>query len=406
MENRKKTELLAPAGNLTMLRTAIHHGADAVYFGIDKLNLRALAKNFNLENLKDIVDECHASNVKAHLTVNSIVFENELNDIDLIIKSAKNSGVDIIICWDTAVIRKCAEYEMPFCISTQASVSNSAAAKFYKNLGAKRIVLARECTLENIKDIKSKVDIEIETFVHGAMCIAVSGRCFMSHHLFGRSANKGECLQPCRREYTIHDNEEANKSMVLGSDYILSPKDLCMVEFVDEMIEAGIDSFKIEGRKRSPEYVQKAVSIYRQAIDLYYDGNLTPEVKKNYLTELDKVYNRGFSAGFYFDVPGAKEYAEIYGSRASTQKVFLGKVLNYYKKSQIVHIRIDAGEFKKGDAIYIIGETTGVVELKPEIFYKDETESEIALQGDTITFACNERVRERDQVYKIVNLRK
>jgi putative protease len=398
----KKPELLAPAGNITMLRTAIQSGANAVYFGLDKLNLRALARNFNQDNLKDVVAECHEANVQAHLTVNAIVFEDELKAVDEVLLSAKDAGVDMIICWDTAVIQKCVEYGLPFCISTQASVSNSSSAAFYKSLGAKRIVLARECSLEMIKEIKSKVDIEIETFVHGAMCIAVSGRCFMSHHLFGRSANKGECLQPCRREYTIHDNEEENKSMILGSDYVLSPKDLCMIEFIDELIEAGIDSFKVEGRKRSPEYILKVISSYRNAIDLYFDGALTPEKKKEYLAELEKVYNRGFSAGFYFDVPGANEYAQIYGSRATTEKVFIGRVLNYYKKSRVAYIKLEAGELKEGETIYIMGETTGAVELKLGAFFNEEKPAVNAVQGDKITFNCEQLVRERDHVYKVV----
>ncbi len=402
MSGIKKPELLAPAGNITMLRTAIKSGADAVYFGIDKLNLRALARNFNIDNLSDVVAECHAAGVKAHLTVNSIVYENELNDIDEVLSAAKKAGVDMIICWDSSVIQKCAEYELPFCISTQASVSNSSSALFYKKMGASRIVLARECSLEQIKEIKQKADIEIETFVHGAMCIAVSGRCFMSHHLFGRSANKGECLQPCRREYTVYDNEEENKSLVVGKDYILSPKDLCMVEFIDELIEAGIDSFKIEGRKRSPEYIHKVVSTYRKAIDLYFEGGLTPEIKKEFLAELEKVYNRGFSAGFYFDVPGAEEYAQIYGSRASTEKVFIGRVINYYKKSRVVYVKLEAGELKKGDTLYIMGETTGVAEIKLDSFFNEETPAESAVQGDKITFACEQLVRERDHVYKVV----
>lgn len=404
--NIKKPELLAPAGNITMLRTAINAGANAVYFGLDRLNLRALARNFNQDNLGDVVAECHASNVKAHLTVNSIVFEDEIKSIDEVLKSAKDANVDMIICWDAAVIQKCAEYNIPFCISTQASVSNSSAAAFYKKLGAERIVLARECSLEMIKEIKSKVGIEIETFVHGAMCIAVSGRCFMSHHLFGRSANKGECLQPCRREYTIHDNEEENKSMVLGSDYVLSPKDLCMIEFIDELIEAGIDSFKIEGRKRSPEYILKVISSYRQAIDLYFEGGLTPEKKKEYLTELEKVYNRGFSAGFYFDVPGGEEYAQIYGSRATTEKVFIGRVINYYKKSKVAYVKLEAGDLKEGDTIYIMGETTGVAELKLGPFFKEEEPAQTAIQGDKITFQCGQLVRERDHVYKVISRKK
>lgn len=400
---KKKPEILAPAGDWRMLTTAVGSGADAVYFGVEKLNMRAKARNFRLDELPNIVEFCKEKNVDTHLTLNTIVYESELNELDEVVKSAKNAGIDLIICWDLSVIQKCKEYEIPFCISTQASISNSASAKFYKDLGAKRIVLARECTLDQIKKIRSETDIEIEAFVHGAMCVAVSGRCFISHHVFGKSANRGECVQPCRREYNIKDNDQ-NFDLVIGDDYVLSPKDLCSIEFIEQLIEIGIDSFKIEGRKRSPEYIAKVVSVYRKAVDLYSEGKLTDEIKKNFFDELGKVYNRGFSSGFYFGTPSGDDYAVKYGSVATTKKVYLGKVVNFFKKSSIVHIKLDAGDLNSGDEIYIIGETTGVVELKMSSFVKDEVEITHADKEDDVTFYSEKLVRPRDQVYKIVEV--
>ncbi|MEJ5351632.1 MAG: peptidase U32 family protein [Melioribacteraceae bacterium] len=399
---KNKPELLAPAGDWSMLNAAIKAGADAIYFGIETLNMRAMAKNFELKDLKEISSICKKNKIKSHLTLNTIIFENELDELDRIILAAKENGIDMIIGWDLSVLQKCKEYEMPFCVSTQASISNSEAAKFYKNLGAKRIVLARECTLDKITEIKNKVDIEIETFIHGAMCIAVSGRCFMSHEVFNKSANRGECLQPCRREYEIYDKDE-KFSLRIGDGYVLSPKDLCTVDFIDKLIEAKIDAFKIEGRKRSPEYIYKVVSVYRNAIDLYFENKLTDEIKTKFTEELSKVYNRGFSKGFYFGTPGTESYANAYGSIATTRKVYVGKVLNYYKKNKIAYIKIEANDLNIGDSIYIIGNTTGVVELKIEEMMREENKIIKAEKGFDITFPCKELVRENDKVYKIIS---
>jgi len=397
-----KPEILAPVGNRKMLVTAVKSGADAIYFGIDKLNMRAKAKNFTLENLTDVVDYCHKHNVDAHLTVNSIVYENELDELREIIEAGKAAGVDLFIAWDLGAIQLLKEYDVPFCVSTQASIANSGSAQFYKDLGAKRIVLARECTLEQIKGIKEKVDIEIETFVHGAMCVAVSGRCFMSHHAFGQSANRGECIQNCRREYEIYD-KRGDVSFLIGEDYVMSPKDLNTIEFIDLLIEAGIDSFKIEGRKRSPEYIATVISVYRRAIDLYFEGKLTPEIKKEMFVELETVYNRGFSSGFYFGTPSGEDYSVGSGNQATTKKVYVGKILNYYKKSKIAHALLQAEGLKLDDKIYIIGNSTGTIEVSVESLMKDEKFIESAAKGEDVTFTCNETVRLNDQIYKIVN---
>ncbi len=395
-----KPELMAPAGDATMLTTAVNAGADAVYFGVGKLNMRAKAKNFSLNELTEISDFCNSRNVKSYLTLNTIIYEDEIEEIENIILQAKENKIDKIICWDLGAVELCNKYNMPFCISTQASISNSISLELYKRLGASRIVLARECSLEEIKKIRAKTELEIEAFIHGAMCIAVSGRCFMSHHLFDKSANRGECVQPCRREFKVVD-ESINKELIIGDDYILSPKDLCTIEFIDKLIEAGIDSFKIEGRKRSPEYVHKVVSVYRRAIDLYFENKLTAKIKRNFLEELNEVYNRGFSTGFYFDMPSSNDYSEIYGSKASTRKQYLGKVVNYFKQAKAAHIIIETGKINSGDKIYIIGPTTGVAELIISEMKIDENFIQQAAKGDSITIKCKETVRPRDAVYLV-----
>jgi U32 family peptidase len=399
----KKPELLAPAGNWTMLNTAIKSGANAVYFGVKQLNMRAAAGNFDVNELPEIVKYCADVNVKTHLTLNTIVYENELEQLDEIVKAAKSAGIEMIICWDMSVIRKCMEHKVNFCISTQASISNSFALKFYEEIGTTRVVLARECTLEKIQEIKSKAKIEIETFIHGAMCVAVSGRCFMSHDMFGKSANRGECLQPCRREFEVRDLDQ-DGTLILGEDYVMSPKDLCSIEFIDKIIEAGVDSLKIEGRKRAPEYISKVVSSYRKAIDYYFENKLTDEVKQELKQELNKVYNRGFSSGFYFGQPSTDAFANIYGSAASARKVYVGRVTNYFQKINVVQIKTEADSLSIGDSIYFIGETTGVLEKRITSLLFDTKEVQTVDKGQNVTFRCDERIRVNDKVYKIINL--
>jgi putative protease len=394
---------MAPAGDWTMLRAAVKAGADAVYFGVDKLNMRAKAKNFSIEELPEVSKFCRSKKVKSYLTLNTIVFEDELNEADKIISAAKKAKIDRIICSDLSVVELCNKNKIPFCISTQSSISNSLAASVYKKLGAVRIVLARECSLEEIKKIRANTDLEIEAFVHGAMCIAVSGRCFMSHHLFGQSANRGDCIQPCRREYEVYDTA-VQKSLLIGDDYVLSPKDLCTIEFIDQLIEAGIDSFKIEGRKRAPEYVATTVSVYRKAIDLYFKEKLTTEKKKEFLNELETVYNRGFSTGFYFGKPSSEDYAGVEGSKATTRKVYVGRVLNYFKKPKAAHVLLESGKLKVNDKLLIIGETTGLIEVVLNKMIVEENSSKSAQKGDEVTFVTSELVRRNDKVYLVEHL--
>lgn len=306
-----KPELICPAGSWSNLVTAVDSGADAVYFGIRGLNMRAGADNFDILELPKIMNYLHERGKKGFLTVNVIIMDHELQKMEKILTKAKEAGVDAVILWDMAVLAKAKELGLTVHLSTQAGVSNERAVAFYAGLGVRRIVLARECTLEQIKGVtraieEKNIPCQIEAFVHGAMCVSVSGRCFMSAYTFGTSANRGRCKQPCRREFEIKDKKETRRGQseyVLGNDYVLSPKDLCTIEFIDQLIEAGIHSFKIEGRMRSVEYGKMVISAYRKAIDAYFEGGLTPQLKAELKEQVETVYNRGFSPGFYFGSP-------------------------------------------------------------------------------------------------------
>ena len=313
-----KPFILAPAGNLTSLKAAIDAGCDEIYFGVKGFNMRQNAGNFSVSDFSKIKKMCSQKHVRAFLALNITIYEHELRKAETIIQKAKESAMNAIICWDMAVAGLCEKHKMPFHLSTQASISNyaalSEAKRHYPHL--QRVVLARECSLEDVRQIIKKIhhnnlNVEVETFVHGAMCVSVSGRCFMSHHLFGKSANRGECLQPCRREYEVLllDPEEQN-GLVLGKDFVMSPKDLCCLPFIEKLVDAGISSFKIEGRNRSPEYVATVVAAYRDVIDFYWKhqedirkkGALSKEydtLKEKKMKSLEKVYNRGFSSAFY-----------------------------------------------------------------------------------------------------------
>ncbi len=394
----RKPELMAPAGDRTMLTAAVQNGADAVYFGIDKLNMRAKADNFTLRQLPAIVKYCHDHKVNAYLTLNTIVYEHELKSLDRIIIAAKKAGIDMIIAWDLAVIERCKKHKIPFCVSTQASLSNSDALKFMKKIRARRVVLARECSLKDIKKIRKKTKLELEAFIHGAMCVAVSGRCFLSHEMFGKSANRGECYQSCRREYEMKDTK-LDQSIVVGSDYILSSKDLCTIGCIDRLIEAGIDAFKIEGRKRSPEYVAMVTAVYRKAIDLHFEKKLTGEIKRQLTEELKTVYNKGFTDGFYFQKPGADSFAEAEGNEATQKKFYAGKVLNYFRKSGIVHVLIETGNVSTNDTVLIIGPTTGIIRLNIQGIVIDGEKVRKAESGENCTFPCPEKARAGDRLY-------
>lgn len=411
---RKKPELMAPAGCQISLRAALDAGCDAVYFGLEKNNMRRRAKNFSVKDLLRIVQMCHSRGVKAYLTLNTIIYEKEILKIKKVIEKAKKAKVDAIICWDFSVIKEAKKRKIPVFISTQMSVSNSESILFfYKNLGIKRFVLARECSLKDIKTIKKNLwkalgrkanSIEIETFIHGAMCVSISGRCFLSEFQFGESANRGKCLQPCRREYLIKEKEEGGE-YILGEDYVLSPKDLCTLPFIEKLIEVGISSFKIEGRNRSPEYVASSVSVYKEAIDFYFrnkrKNNFEREfslLKQKLLKRLAKVYNKGFSAGFFMGKP-IGEWARMYGSNAKTRKEYIGIVTHYYSKAKVAEMKIQSSGFKIGDEIMFQGKTTGVFSQIARSIEIDHSSAHRAKRGMCVALKIEKIVRKNDKVY-------
>jgi len=390
----KKYELLAPAGNFAMLVTAINAGADAVYFGLKDFSMRATAKNFSVKDLDKIEEICKEKKVKKYLTLNTIIYNNEIKKIEKIIKKVKNR-IDAIICWDFAVIQLCKKYNIPFFISTQASVSNIKTAKFYKNLGAKRIILARELNLKQIKEI-SKI-IDIECFAHGAMCVAISGRCFTSQFLFNKSANRGECFHPCRRSYHVKD-EEGNELKVTNNK-IFSAKDLCTLPFIEKMKKSGITSFKIEGRNREPRYVDTVVRIYRKALD----NKLTQKEIQKLIRELKRIYNKGFSSGFYFGIPNVNDFSTVEHNASKEKKHYVGKVIHYFTKIKVASIKL-VSELKIGDNIIIIGEKTGLKKSKIEHMEINKKLVQIGKKSEEIALKLS-KVKKNDKVYVIKKIK-
>lgn len=387
----KKFELLAPAGDFPMMISAINAGADAVYFGLKEFSMRANAGNFTLKELDRINEICKPEKIRKYLTINTIIYENEIPKLEEIFKKLKGK-VDAVICWDFSVINLCKKYKIPFHISTQASVSNSESAKFYKKLGAKRIVLARELNLKQIKEI-SKF-IEVECFAHGAMCVAVSGRCFTSQFLFGKSANRGECIHPCRRSYIVKDKQEGYE-LELQNDKVMSAKDLCTLPFIEKLKSSGITSFKIEGRNRDARYVDTVVRIYRKALDKKLSKN---EIEES-LNELKKVYNKGFSSGFYLGLPTSDDFAKIEHSASTEKKHFVGKIKKYLPKIGVAIINL-VSELKKGDEITIIGNKTGIVKTKVQSMEINKKKVEKAVKGNEIGIKTP-FARKNDEVYVI-----
>jgi len=399
--NNTKVELMSPAGDWASLRTAVKYGADSVYFGVKDLNMRKEAGNFDLLELDKITEFLHKHGKKGYLAINTIVYDNELGKVEKILKKAKRVKIDAVILWDMGALNIARDLGLRVHLSTQASVSNFSAVRSYNALGVKRIVLARECGFEDIKNIitsikKENIDCEIETFVHGAMCVSISGRCFLSLQSFSKSANRGECLQPCRRKYLITDMEEQGNEYILGEDYILSPRDLCAVSFIDRLIKIGISSFKIEGRMRNPEYVKETASTYRAAIDAVYENKFTAGLKKALREKLLSVYNKGFTDGFYWGIPddtGAGPAQNKY------EKIFLGEVANFYSRKKAAAINVMYRGIKIGDEIAIYGKSTPLsiakvkelqVARKPVAFAEKGTQAGVKLPF---------KVRRKDKVF-------
>lgn len=407
---RNKPELISPAGDRASMRAALDAGADAIYFGAEGFNMRAASRGFGPGEFGGIARLCRSHGAKAYLALNSVVYDAEIEAVDAVIAAARNAGMDAVICWDPAVIDACRRHGMPIHLSTQASVSNFESLRFYAALGAKMVVLARELDLEQASSIAARIEAEqlpvtIECFVHGAMCVAVSGRCFLSQGLFGRSANRGECVQPCRRTYSITDTEEGF-GLELGADYVMSPKDLCTITFLDRLVDAGIGAFKIEGRNRSPEYVATTTAAYSRAIDFIAGHRLDEGFETAYrqlaaelVAELERVYNRGFSNGFYFGRP-AGDWARHHGSVATETKAYVGIVRNYFPKAGVAEILVHSRGLMAGETLSIQGPATGLVTVRDGEFHRDDAPAATIARGDTFTVRCG-RVRKNDKVYAL-----
>lgn len=402
----KKPEILSPVQDKISLVAAIDAGADAVYFGVKGLNMRAGAKNFSLSDIKSVVDICHDSGVKAYLALNTIIYEGELDRVVKVLKSAKKAKIDAVICWDMAVLSEAMRLRIPVHLSTQASSANSSSAEFFRKQGVSRIIFARECSLSQLKKIMKKTSVEVETFVHGAMCVSVSGRCFLSQEVFAKSANRGECLQPCRRKYLIKDIEEMHE-FELGEDYVMSPKDLCTLPFIEKLIDAEIDSFKIEGRNRSPEYVKTVTSAYRTAVDYYVEnkskkgfGKGFSKLKKKLIKDVESVYNRGFSSGFFLGKP-MNEWCKKYGSKAKKKKIHVGKVVHFYKKIGVAEVKLEARGIEIGDKLMFQGPTTGVVTIEVKSIEMDHGKVKSGKKGELVAVKTDKVVRKNDKVFVV-----
>ena len=364
---------MAPAGNFECLQAAIQGGADSVYFGVGRLNMRShSANNFAPEDLKEVVRICRENGVKSYLTLNIVLYQEDLEPMRQVLDAAREAGVSAIIASDMAAIQYCREIGLEVHISTQLSISNVEALKFYAGF-ADVVVLARELNLHQVRDIYDTIVregikgpsgelVRIEMFAHGALCMAISGKCYLSLHEYGASANRGSCYQLCRRGYEVTDLETGNQLLV-DNKYIMSPKDLCTVEFMDKITESGVRVFKIEGRARSAEYVKRCASCYRIAADAVEKGEFTAELAAGLKEELAQVFNRGFWDGYY---QGARlgEWSAVYGSQATRRKVYCGKVSNWFDKIGVAEISVEATDIRTGDELMVIGATTGVVEFK------------------------------------------
>ncbi len=406
-----KMELMAPAGNFESLQAALDNGADSVYFGVEQLNMRARASiNFTLEDLPEITRRCEEKNVRSYLTLNTIIYDHDLSLIKTLLKKAKEAGITAVIASDQAVIASARGMGVAVHISTQLNVTNIETVKFY-SLFAETMVLSRELSLRQVKKITGAIQkeqikgpsgklVEIEIFGHGALCMAVSGKCYLSLHSYNSSANRGACKQNCRKKYTVID-QETGFEIELDNEYMMSPKDLCTIDFLDEVMEAGVQVLKIEGRGRAPEYVATVIKAYREAIDSYYAGTYTKEKVAIWMEELNKVYNRGFWSGYYL---GQKlgEWSKISGSAASQKKVYLGKGVHYFPKSGIAEFLIEAYDLNQGDRILITGPTTGAQELVVDAMYVNDLLRDNAFKGDNCTLKIPFRVRKNDKLYKLV----
>jgi putative protease len=412
MKRREDFELLAPAGSYESLTAAGQGGADAIYFGIEQLNMRARSSaNFTAEDLPQIVARSREMGMKAYITVNTVVYNHELIQMRKIIDLAVKHGVDAIIASDQSVLQYCLSTGARVHLSTQLNISNIETLKFYSNF-ADVAVLARELNLEQVLEMSRAIELEgitgpsgkpvqLEMFVHGALCMAISGKCYLSLHEHNQSANRGNCYQVCRRGYTVSDKDR-EVELDIDNEYIMSPKDLKTIHFLNKVLDAGVSILKIEGRARSAEYVKTVVNCYNEAIHAYVDGSFTREKIEIWDKQLASVFNRGFWDGYYLG-QRLGEWSEEYGSRATLKKVHTGKVTNYFSRIGVAEVLIETGKLQVGDTIVIIGPTTGVVEIEVKELRVNEINCQTASKGDRCSLPIEQAIRRSDKVYKLVS---
>ncbi len=407
---KKKIELLAPVGSFDCLQAAINAGADAIYFGVEQLNMRTRSANsFSISDIKAISRQCKSNGIKAYITLNTVMYEHDMQLLQLILKEVKKNNIDAVIASDLAVMEYCNELKIPLHISTQANVSNIKAVQFYSRF-ADVVVLARELTLKQVEGITKEITrkkitgisgkpLQIEVFVHGALCMAISGKCYLSLHAQNASANRGACIQNCRRPYKVTDIE-TNEELIIDNEYIMSPKDLCTIDILDNLLSSGVDVLKIEGRSKGADYVYTVTQCYREALQAIEDGTYTPEKIEDWKKRLSKVYNRGFWEGYYL---GRKlgEWTENPGSAATEKKIYLGKGSKYYPQINVAEFIIESGKLKIGDTMMITGPDCGMVKNKIVTLRVNGIESTEAVKGDKITFPFAAKVTKNDKLYKI-----
>ncbi len=407
----ERLEIMAPAGNFECLQAAIQGGADSVYFGVGNLNMRShSANNFAVEDLPEVCRICREAGIKSYLTVNITFYNEDLEPMRQLLKAARQAGVTAVIASDMAAIIEARRLGIEVHISTQLSISNTESLRFYAQF-ADVIVLARELTLFQVKDIHEAIVregikgpsgnlVRIELFCHGALCMAVSGKCYLSLHAHNASANRGSCYQVCRRSYLVTDTDDGNQ-LEIDNKYIMSPKDLCTIEFMDRIIDAGVTVFKIEGRARSGEYVKTAARAYRDAADAVQNGTYTAEYGTELKARLATVFNRGFWDGYYL---GAKmgEWSDVYGNKATRTKKYIGKITNWFEKLGVAEVQIETGEISVGDPVIISGPTTGVLEFDIPEIRVDLKPVQTARKGDLCSIPCKTKLRRSDKIFLFV----
>ncbi len=408
---KKDIQVLSPVGSYETLQAAIKAGADAVYFGVGNLNMRSRSTaNFTVEDLAEIVKICKNNNVNSYLAVNTVIYDHEMDTMKKLVDAAKKSKLTAIIASDQSVMSYAHSIGVQVNASTQLNISNIEAVKFYAQF-VDVIVLARELNLKQVKEIvdqikKEKITgpmgelIKIEIFVHGALCMAISGKCYMSLHTYNHSANRGACLQVCRRAYELTDKETGDK-LEIDNEYIMSPQDLCTIEFIDKILDAGVSILKIEGRARPPEYVKTVTTCYKEAVNEYIKGTYTLKKAKVWKKKLSTVFNRGFWDGYYLGTKLGK-WSDVYGSKATHKKVYVAKGMKYFDKLQVGEFKVEADTLKLKDKILIIGPTTGVIEAEVSEIRLDDKKLKTAKPGQLISIPIKERIRKSDKLYKLI----